>query len=146
MPNVGGGVPLTMCTVLLVEDHPDVRDMMSLALELAGYRVMTAANGKDALDLVRRERPCVILLDLMMPVMDGWQFQAALERSRACREVPLIVISALTDVVNRVPGAAHLSKPVDIDQMLELVEQYCRAEACAATGASASRRTDDLRP
>lgn len=120
--------------------------MMSLALELAGYHVMTAANGKDALELLRSERPCVILLDLMMPVMDGWQFQAALEQSRAGREVPLIVISALIDVVSHLPGAAHLSKPVDIDQMLDLVDQYCRAEACAESGASESGRRGDLRP
>ena len=120
-----------MCTVLLVEDNPDVRDMMTLALELGGHRVIAAANGRDALDLMRRQRPCVILLDLMMPVMDGWQFKAALEHSRAGRDVPLIVVSALTEVVNKIPGAAHLAKPVDIDRMLELVEQYCRADDCA---------------
>ena len=133
-----------MATVLLVEDHPDVRDMMSLALELSGHRVITAVNGKDALEVLRRERPCVILLDLMMPVMDGWQFRAALEQIRGCRDVPLIVISALTDVVKRIPGAAHLSKPVDIERMLELVEQYCRAEA--ADDATEADRTHGLRP
>ena len=121
---------MPMSTVLLVEDHPDVRDMMSLALQFAGHRVVTAANGRDALEVLHRERPCVVLLDLMMPVMDGWQFQAALEQDRATREVPLIVISALPDVSGRIPAAAHLAEPVDIDQMLELVDQYCRAAAC----------------
>jgi hypothetical protein len=60
--------------------------------------------------------------------------------------VPLIVISALTDVVSHLPGTAHLSKPVDIDQMLELVDQYCRAEVCAESEASESGRRGDLRP
>jgi CheY-like chemotaxis protein len=136
-----------MPTVLLVEDHPDVRDMMSLALQFAGHRVITAANGQDALELLRHERPCVILLDLMMPVMDGWQFTAALDQDCAARQVPLIVISALTDVATRIPAAAHLAKPVDIDKMLELVDQYCRVAACAEdSAATEARRTGGLRP
>jgi CheY-like chemotaxis protein len=136
-----------MGMVLLVEDNPDVRDMMSLALELAGHRVIAAANGMEALDLLRTERPCVILLDLMMPVMDGWQFRDQLEQSRACRGVPLIVISALTEVVKRLPGVEHLSKPVDIDRMLELVDQYCRAEmGVESEGATESDRSGVLRP
>jgi CheY-like chemotaxis protein len=135
-----------MPTVLLVEDHPDVRDMMSLALQFAGHRVVTAVNGQDALELLHKERPCVILLDLMMPVMDGWQFKAALEQNRAVSEVPLIIISALTDVATRIPAAAHLPKPVDIDRMLELVDHYCRAAAWAESGVSESSQTDDRRP
>jgi CheY-like chemotaxis protein len=142
-----------MGTVLLVEDHPDVRDMMSLALQFAGHHVITAANGQDALELVRHQRPCVILLDLMMPVMDGWQFCAALEQDRSLREVPLIVISALPDVANRIPAAAHLAKPVDIDGMLALVDEYCRAAAFAERGSSEesltsseSSTTDRRRP
>jgi CheY-like chemotaxis protein len=135
-----------MSTVLLVEDHPDVRDMMSLALELAGHRVITAANGQEALSILEHEHPCVILLDLMMPVMDGWQFRAALERTDSSRKVPVIVISALTDVVKRIPGTAHLPKPVDIERMLELVDQYCRAEASDEADVSERVRTSGLRP
>ena len=136
-----------MCTVLLVEDHPDVRDMMSLALELSGHHVSTAANGKEALEVLREEQPCVILLDLMMPVMDGWQFCAALERNSSAREVPLIVISALSDLPGRIPADAHLAKPVDIDRMLELVDGYCRAGGCGGGEPSSGRNPqDDLHP
>ena len=137
---------MSTSTVLLVEDHPDVRDMMTLALQFAGHRVVTAANGHEALELLRRECPCVILLDLMMPVMDGWQFRAALEKNSAARKVPLVVISALTDAAARIPAAAHLSKPVDIDQMLELVERLCRRAALAESGASEKGRKDRMRP
>ena len=136
-----------MCTVLLVEDNPDVRDMMSLALELGGHRVLSAANGRDALALLHSKRPCVILLDLMMPIMDGWQFRAALEKCSACPDVPLIVISALSEMVRDVPADAYLAKPVDIDRMLELVEQYCRADHGGEREATAEAgRSDGLRP
>jgi CheY-like chemotaxis protein len=133
-------------TVLLVEDHPDVRDMMSLALQFAGHRVITAANGRDALELLHSERPCIILLDLMMPVMDGWQFCAALEQDPELRRVPLVVISALADVSSRMPAAAHLSKPVDIDRMLEVVDAMCRRSAALAESAATERMKDRPRP
>jgi CheY-like chemotaxis protein len=140
------GCHLGKTTVLLVEDHPDVRDMMSLALQFAGHRVITAANGRDALELLHRERPCIILLDLMMPVMDGWQFYAALEQDPELRRVPLVVISALVDVSSRMPADAHLSKPVDIDQMLEVVDTMCRRAAALAEGAATERMKERPRP
>ena len=135
-----------MATVLLVEDNPDVRDMMALALQFAGHRVMAASNGKDALKVLRAARPCVILLDLMMPIMDGWQFCAAREQDGELRKVPLIVISALTDVSARIPASAHLSKPVDIDRMLELVDSYCRPQPHRERGANESMGTDAAHP
>ena len=119
--------------------------MMSLALQFAGHRVLTASNGRDALEVLRDERPCVILLDLMMPVMDGWQFCAALERDSTLRNLPLIVISALPDIAGRIPASAHLSKPVDIDRMLELVDSYCRA-AARADNSSGTTQKDCFRP
>ena len=146
VPKVSGKVPLGSSTVLLVEDHPDVRDMMALALQFAGHRVVTAANGRDALQLLRKERPCVILLDLMMPVMDGWQFCAALEQDPELGRVPLVVISALADMAARMPAAEHLSKPVDIDRMLELVDRFCRQAAALAEGGATERLKDRLRP
>src|SRR6185295_12106738 len=62
-------------TVLVVDDDADVRTMMSTLLVLEGYHVLTAENGEQALAAMRRRHPCVVLLDIMMPVMDGWQFR-----------------------------------------------------------------------
>jgi CheY-like chemotaxis protein len=116
-----------MATVLLVEDNVDVREMMATALELDGHCVRTAANGWEALRLLENGvRPCVILLDLMMPVMDGWAFRAELENTPAFAAIPVIVVSAVGGaVLNRVRAAAYVSKPVDIDRLLEIVCEKC---------------------
>ena len=116
-----------MPTVLLVEDNADVREMMATALELDGHRVQTAAHGREALRLLENGlRPCVILLDLMMPVMDGWAFRALLDKTPAFRSIPVIVVSALAgELLNRVRAAAYVSKPVDIDRLLAIVCATC---------------------
>ena len=116
-----------MATVLLVEDNDDVREMMSLALQLAGNGVLTASNGSEALRvLAERPPPCLILLDLMMPVMDGWELRAALRRDPTLSRIPVVVISALTeDMARRLGATGYLPKPVDIDQLLQVVCDLC---------------------
>jgi CheY-like chemotaxis protein len=116
-----------MSTVLLVEDNDDVREMMTLALQLAGNRVVTAANGREALHLLHeRPPPCVILLDLMMPVMDGWEFGAAVRRDSRLSDIPIVVVSALTEEMADHLGAAdYLPKPIDIERLLEVVCEHC---------------------
>src|SRR5256885_16617023 len=88
--------------VLVIDDDPDILQTLGLCLSSEGYRVLMAANGKEALDILERERPSVILLDLMMPVMDGWQFVAVMDH-RGRRDVPLLILCA----VRSVQGHAH---------------------------------------
>jgi CheY-like chemotaxis protein len=117
-----------MATILLVEDNDDVRDMMALALELAGHVVWPAANGRDALARLqeRDELPCLILMDLMMPVMNGWELRAALKDTPRLSSIPVVVVSALNaDLARRLPATDYLPKPVDIDRLLDLVCEYC---------------------
>ena len=116
------------CPVLIVEDDADLRDMMAQLLSLEGYQAQTVANGRDALEYLRRgDYPDVILLDLMMPVMDGWEF-----RRRQCQDpdlanVPVIVLSALDQSrAADLGGAAFLKKPLDFDRLIQLVRRYCR--------------------
>src|SRR5712691_4187810 len=97
----------------------------SVTKDLEGYRVLMAANGKEALDILDREHPSVILLDLMMPVMDGWQFVAELEH-RGWRDVPLLILSADRSVqghAKQLHASAHLAKPFDLDELLGKVQQ-----------------------
>src|ERR1043165_6681206 len=108
------------CPVLIVEDDADLRDMMAQLLSLEGFHTATVANGREALDYLHNgDAPDLILLDLMMPVMDGWEF-----RRRQCADptlatVPVIVLSALDQTrAAGVGAAAVLKKPLDFDRLL----------------------------
>jgi CheY-like chemotaxis protein len=104
--------------VLVVEDDDDVRDAMTGILESKGYTVCSAQHGADALEHLRSGLiPCIILLDLMMPVMDGWAFCDSRRKSSALRDIPVIAISAVEiDESNRPADIdAFLAKPIDVD-------------------------------
>jgi CheY-like chemotaxis protein len=126
-----------MAAILLVEDNDDVRDMMSLALELDGHLVSAARNGRDALDLLAKgPHPSLILMDLMMPIMNGWELRAAIQKEPAWRDIPVVVISAVNpEIADRLQDTAYVPKPVDIDNLLDLVCTYCRESVSARTGA-----------
>jgi len=108
--------------LLVVDDDVDIAQTLGLCLKAEGYRVLLARNGREALDALAPEAPSAILLDLMMPVMDGWQFAHEL-RVRGHR-TPLLVLSA-DHAVDRHAGAlaaqAHLAKPFDLDELLSKV-------------------------
>jgi len=108
--------------VLVVDDDPDIRDALGRVLELEGYQVRFAENGKDALDkLESSPRPSVILLDLMMPVMNGLDFLERLRANARIAETPVIIASAFREMASRAPAQAILTKPLDLDVLLENV-------------------------
>jgi CheY-like chemotaxis protein len=113
--------------VLIVEDDEDLREMMAQLLTLEGFNAATAANGREALDYLQESaKPYVILLDLMMPVMDGWEFRRQQQADPELAPVPVIVLSALDQ--GRTSGLdadAFLKKPLDFDRLLALVRTYC---------------------
>jgi CheY-like chemotaxis protein len=116
------------CPVLIVEDDPDLREMMAQLLTLEGFHTAAVANGREALNYLQTgdHPPEVILLDLMMPVMDGWEFRRQQQANPAVADVPVIVLSALDQSrAANVNAAAFLKKPLDFDRLLELVRRYC---------------------
>ncbi len=113
--------------MLIVEDDADLRDMMSQFVSLEGFRAATAANGLEALGYLRRRpAPKLILLDLMMPVMDGWEFQRERRRHPSLVDVPVVVLSAL-DESRALDAATHgfMKKPLDFERLLQIVRTYC---------------------
>jgi CheY-like chemotaxis protein len=115
--------------ILLVEDNTDTRDSMALVLELEGYKVVGAANGQEALNhLDTNPHPCLILLDLMMPVLDGWGFRVRQRQDPALAAIPVVVISAAGSIDQKAASlgvAGYLQKPVEIDHLLDMVKHYC---------------------
>jgi CheY-like chemotaxis protein len=117
-------VPEHSASVLLVEDDKDIRDAVSAVLEAEGYTVITAGNGQEALAALERGQPCVILLDLMMPVMNGWDFMEEVKKSRRLAELPVVVVSAYSE--RKAEGVRRvLKKPLDVNQLLAAVSDYC---------------------
>lgn len=119
-----------MAHVLIIEDDPDVREMMETYLRFTGYTTTSAANGLEGLARLEERTPCVVVLDLAMPVMSGWQFREAQLANPALARVPVVCVSAVFDrdrVTERL-GVPCLGKPVDFDDLSRLVRKACSAE------------------
>ncbi|MDX2075206.1 MAG: response regulator [bacterium] len=86
--------PLDGWLVLVVDDEFDSRQVAALMLETAGATVITAQNGKEALEMIIQQRPNFVLSDLSMPVLDGWQLMYALNQNRATHDIPVIALTA----------------------------------------------------
>jgi CheY-like chemotaxis protein len=116
-------------TVLIVDDDRDIRDSLVEVLEDHGYHAVGAGNGREALDTLRTssEVPCLILLDLMMPVMDGREFREEQLKNPEWTDIPVIVISAYNDVAEqaRALEAEHLRKPLAMRPLIDAVRRYC---------------------
>ena len=122
-----------MSPILIVDDDPDLRESLAMVLEDAGYPVLAAANGRVAYDLLEGGlRPGLILLDLMMPVMNGWQFREAQLGVPRFSHLPVVVLSASENLATRgeaFGGCATASKPVSLDHLRDVVETYYRSAA-----------------
>lgn len=118
-------------TVLVVDDEPAIRQMFEDILTGEGSDVVSATDGRAALDLLNDgAQPCVILLDLMMPRMNGWQFAAHLQADAALRDLPFAIVAAnprFRDDAERLGASRWLGKPVDIGDLLETVDDLCVA-------------------
>lgn len=115
--------------VLVVDDDPDIRDSVQMLLEIEGRPSAAVRDGAQALAWLRREdRPCLILLDLMMPGMDGWEFLVEKNRDPTLATIPVVVFSgAGAAAMNRARlGTVEiLKKPVDLDVLLSTAERFC---------------------
>lgn len=121
--------PDSACKLLVVDDDQDLREVIASILGLFHFDVATAANGADALAKLRGGlRPRLILLDLMMPVMDGWEFRAAQLKEPDLRAIPVLVITAAHQHLE--DGAAlqatgFLRKPMELDDLVAMVQRLC---------------------
>ncbi len=114
--------------ILIVEDDDEIRELLAEMLRDRGYKVATARNGKDALDILRQGAPPnLILLDLMMPIMDGWQMRSEMLADPALATIPVVIVSGAADVLDGIESlkaARLLTKPVKWPVLLESVQTY----------------------
>ncbi|PTL78369.1 response regulator [Vitiosangium sp. GDMCC 1.1324] len=112
--------------VLVVDDDPDILEALSEILEAEGFEIRRARNGKEALDRLEPDPPQLILLDLMMPVMDGWEFAQRMRQKPAVANIPLIVLSADRNVGSKatdIGAVGHLAKPFELNDLLDMVRR-----------------------
>jgi DNA-binding response OmpR family regulator len=105
-------------TVLVVDDDPEINTMVAMRLGKCGYRVITASDGNEALEAARRERPALIVLDVMMPAKTGWEVARALRQDPVTDQIKIVMLTAIGEQVNAMTspiyGAdAHIDKPFD---------------------------------
>jgi len=114
------------CRVLVVDDEPAIRFVVAETLTFEGYPVKTAGNGEEALKILEQERPELVLLDMRMPVLDGWGFARELKRRGV--DVPIVVMTAAQNArgwSREIGATAYLAKPFDLVDLLDTVERLC---------------------
>jgi two-component system, chemotaxis family, chemotaxis protein CheY len=116
--------------VLVVDDDPDALDAITAILEDAGYDALRATNGRDALGRLgdHKGRCDLILLDLLMPVMNGWDFRRKQKETPAFADIPVLLMSAgahMATVSGELNAAGYVTKPVEMSDLLEVVRQHC---------------------
>jgi two-component system cell cycle response regulator DivK len=125
-----------MVTILVVEDNEPSRDALSRRLRRRGYRVVLAADGREAVTVAFEAQPNLILMDLGLPGIDGWEATRRVKASPATRQIPIIVLSAHAtthdrDLAIAAGGDDFDTKPVRFEQLIEKIETLL-AEAAAA--------------
>lgn len=113
--------------ILIVEDEQSLCDLLASVLEAEGHRARKAGNGLEALHEIEEARPNLILLDMMMPVMDGWQFIARMRANDEWKTIPVVLITAVYDMSSlesRTGARAILTKPFDIELIVDAVDLY----------------------
>jgi DNA-binding response OmpR family regulator len=115
--------------IVYIEDDPEMLDLVELILNSHGFDVHGAHGGREGIDLVHQEHPDLILLDLMMPDLDGWDVYQQLKAEPETKEVPVIVITAKTQSIDKVLGLHiakvddYISKPFRPQELLDSIEK-----------------------
>lgn len=114
-------------TVLVVDDDPGVLEVLELALDAEGYQVVVARNGLEGLEQACSHRPDLMVVDLMMPIMDGWQLVREFRRDQATGSTPVIILSAahnIDEAARDLGVEAVIAKPFNLDDLLDLIATH----------------------
>ena len=115
--------------ILVVDDEPDLVETVRFPLEMEGYQVLVSYNGEDGLNQARRENPDLIILDLMLPKLDGYKVCRLLKFDERYKHIPILMLTAKAQEKDRILGKEtgadeYMTKPFDIDKLLEKVKLF----------------------
>ncbi len=120
--------------IACIEDQPDIAELIDIILRRKGYLVLKAYDGDEGLALVREHRPDVILLDLMMPGLDGWRFHAQLREDPELKDIPVIYVTARASTEERLRAleqegaAAYIVKPFSPRELIDIIERVLQGD------------------
>jgi two-component system alkaline phosphatase synthesis response regulator PhoP len=117
--------------ILIADDEEDVKVVVQLFLESKGYEIVTAFDGLDALDKTRQEKPDLILLDIMMPIMDGFEVCKKIKADPVTAEIPVVMLSASSHSESKARGleagaVEYIIKPFEPDQLEETLRRHLK--------------------
>lgn len=116
---------MSLKQILVIEDDANIRDVLQLALNFEGYKVVTAKNGKEGLEILSKmSHPGLILLDLMMPVMNGWEFVDAFKKIKEFANIPIVVVSAYSEKARAIECNDFVLKPLELETLLSSVKKH----------------------
>ena len=123
--------------VLVIDDDPDARELISRLLRREGYRVQTAADGVEGLRRAKELRPCAITLDVLMPTMDGWAVLTALKSDPEVADIPVVMVTITSDktLAYALGASDFLTKPIERERLLSVLKRFdydCRLVPCKA--------------
>ncbi len=124
--------------VLCIEDEPEMIDLIRLILERKGFEVLGAVGGQEGLDVVRREKPDLVLLDLMMPDVDGWEVYRQMKADEELQHIPVVVVTAKAQSIDKVLGLHiakvddYVTKPFGPGDLVESVERVLKKQGALA--------------
>jgi len=124
--------------LLIVEDDPDILKLLDTTLTFSGYRVITARNGKEGLDVIARQRPEIVIADIMMPKLDGFGLVHRLRINPETRDIPVVFITATYVAIEdqefalNIGATRFIQKPVNLDELLATIKEVAKQGAPVA--------------
>ena len=122
---------MSQTKILIVDDEADLVETIQFALELEGYNVLVASNGEEGLNIARQEKPDIILLDLMLPKLDGYKVCRLLKFDERYKSIPILMLTAKTQEKDKILGKEtganeYITKPFDMDELMAKIKSYLK--------------------
>ncbi len=119
--------------VLIIDDKPNNLEMTKDILEFAGYEALTANNAKNGIEMMRKSHPDLVLLDILMPEMDGYEAVRVIRSDDKIKQIPILAYTALATGINRDKALEYgcvdvITKPIDIDNFYKVIKTYTKAK------------------